>query len=83
MDRPWGKALMARPLLLPLHGLAPESCGSCIPPLPDRHAQVAGDKEDQIGDPSKVHVKGRHDMCDAVEKLSDLTAACPFLSMHK
>ncbi|CAE7911481.1 unnamed protein product [Symbiodinium necroappetens] len=41
MDRPWGKALMARPLLLPLHGL------------------VAGDKEDQIGDPSKVHVKGQ------------------------
>lgn len=24
------------------------------------YLQVAGDKEDQIGDPAKVHVKGRH-----------------------
>ena len=47
---------------------------------------MAGDKEDQIGDPSKVHVKGRQtslqlisNMRDTVEQLSYLTA-CPCLS---
>lgn len=32
---------------------------SCVSLRVIARSQVAGDKEDQIGDPSKVHVKGK------------------------